>query len=72
MLMTTLKRQCTEVAEIPVCGGAHEPKLEDRLRSLQIGVDRFAFAAWPMKGGGAISACSRGGGGGDGSSSVDK
>ena len=51
-----VKHRCKAVVETLVYGGAHEPKLEDRhyqlmmmSRSLQIGVDRFAYAAWPMK-----------------------
>lgn len=52
----TLKHRCTAGVVTLVSGGAHEPRLGDprnrsmRLsRSLRIGVDRFAFAAWPMK-----------------------
>lgn len=52
-----MKHQCMGVGETHVYGGAHEPRLEDRhcqlilmilSRSLQIGLGRFAFVAWPM------------------------
>lgn len=53
-----VKHRCmanNHAVETLVCGGAHEPTLEDRRyrlmmmsRSLQIGVDRFASAACPM------------------------
>ena len=54
--MEMVKHPCIAVAETLVYGGAHKPTLEDRRyqlmmisRCLQIGVDRFASAAWPMK-----------------------